>query len=237
LRPIYAIQVIIFALTFAIVALWLRDPVIETRSMDRGHILSGFVEVLQQGPDVTRLMWMMALMELPWAISWPYTPLFAHQVKGADEFVLGSIAVVMSIAPLVGAIPLGKLADRYGRKRLLFAIAPTTYLGNLLLICATGSNMLLASALFLGFNSISVAIAAAMAAEVMPQKQMGRWIGMISLVRGLISIPAPMIGGLIWDHIGPSCVFVITIVIDMLVRLPLLASIRETLHLELKGDV
>ena len=65
---------------------------------------------------------------------------------------------------------------------------------------------------------------------------MGRWIGIVSLVRGLLSVPAPLIGGLIWDHWGSHQVFVVTIAIDLLARLPLLASIRETLFLRIETD-
>lgn len=236
LRPMYAIQVVIFAFTFVLLIGWLHDATVEKTSPERRRILSDFAVIFRQGPDVVRLMFTMALMELPWSISWPYTPLFAHQFKGADEFVLGGIAVAMSVAPLVASIPLGHLADRYGRKRLLFAIAPAAYAANLCLIYASGRNMLLLSGFFFGFNSISMAIASAMAAEIVPQRQMGRWIGIVSLVRGLASIPAPLIGGLIWDHLGPHYVFVATIAVDLLVRLPLLASIRETLHLRVEPD-
>jgi MFS family permease len=70
-----------------------------------------------------------------------------------------------------------------------------------------------------------------MTAEIMPKEQMGRWIGIVSLFRGLLSIPAPLIGGLIWEHIGPQHVFFAAIAIDAFLRLPLLASVRETLHL------
>jgi len=83
-----------------------------------------------------------------------------------------------------------------------------------------------------GFNSISMALASSMAAEIMPQEQMGRWIGMVSLFRGLLGIPAPLIGGLIWKHIGPQYVFFAAIAIDVLLRLPFLSSVRETLHLQ-----
>jgi MFS family permease len=236
LRPIYAIQIGIFALTFVLLVGWLRDPVGDNASLKHRPSLSDFSKVFKQGPDVVRLMFTMALMELPWSISGPYTPLFAHQYKGADEFVLGSIAVAMSVAPLIASVPLGQLADRYGRKRLLFAIAPAAYVANLCLIFAMDRSMLVLSGFFFGFNSISMAITAAMAAEIMPQQQMGRWIGIVSLVRGLTSIPAPLIGGLIWDYVGPAYVFVVTIVVDVMLRLPLLASMRETLHLKVEPD-
>ena len=75
-----------------------------------------------------------------------------------------------------------------------------------------------------------------MAAEIVPQKQMGRWTGIVSLVRGLTSIPAPLIGGVIWDQLGPHYVFIATIAVDILARLPLLASVRETLYLQVESD-
>ena len=93
------------------------------------------------------------------------------------------------------------------------------------------AGLLVLSGIFFGFASINMAIASAMTAEIMPKGQMGRWIGIVSLIRGLFSIPAPILGGLIWDHVGPQYVFMAAIAIDLFLRLPLLASVRETLHL------
>lgn len=236
LRPIYAVQVGVFALTFGLLVRWFRDPARGRPSHPGRPRLSDVSAILGHGPDVVRLMLVIALMEIPWSITVPYMPLFAHQFKSADEFVLGGITVAMSVAPLIASIPLGRLADRYGRKRLLFAIAPVTYAAHLCLILAPNHGMLLLAGLLFGFDSINTAIASAMVAEVMPKNQMGRWIGIVSLVRGLASIPAPLIGGLIWDHVGPPYVFVVVVAIDALVRLPLLATVRETLHLDIQGD-
>lgn len=195
LRPIYAVQIVLFAIITMLLVKGLRDPQIIRGSRGSRQILSGFTEVFKQGPDVARVMFMIALMEMPWALAQPFMPLFAHQFKGANEFVLGGIAVGVSILPMLLSIPLGRLADRHGRKKLLFIVAPAVYLAYLLLIFATGSSMLLLSGLFFGFTSINMAIASAMTAEVMPKGQMGRWIGIVSLIRGLLSIPAPLIGG------------------------------------------
>ncbi|MFC2038067.1 hypothetical protein ACFLYD_08970, partial [Chloroflexota bacterium] len=60
--------------------------------------------------------------------------------------------------------------------------------------------LLLYGVLF-GFNSIGMALASSMAAEIMPQEHMGRWIGVVGLFRGMLSIPAPTVGGLIWEHV------------------------------------
>jgi DHA1 family bicyclomycin/chloramphenicol resistance-like MFS transporter len=163
-------------------------------------------------------------------------PVFAHEFKGADEFVLGGIATANAIVPLLASIPLGRLADRYGRKKMLFIIAPLTYAANLCLIFAPTSGLgsisvLLLFGVLFGFNTIGVGLASSMAAEIVPKEQMGRWVGMISLFRGMLSIPAPIIGGLIWEHIGPHYIFVAAIAVDLFLRLPILAMVKETLHI------
>jgi MFS family permease len=236
IRPLFAAQ----ALIFVAILLLLRTRLSATRARngpgDGRRLLSGFVQVFKQSPDVARLMVVMGLMELPWTIAQPFMPVYAHDVKGADEFVLGGIAMTSMLVPLLASIPIGRLADRHGRKRLLFAIAPLAYAGNLFLILApasgTGASLCLLTYGFLfGFNSIGMALASSMTAEIMPQEHMGRWIGVVGLFRGLLSIPAPTLGGLIWEHIGPEYVFLAAIGIDVCLRLPLLAFTRETLHL------
>jgi MFS family permease len=240
IRPLFAIQAFIFVLVLLLLT---RLSAARARSgpADGRRILSGFVQVFQQGPDVVRLMIVMGLMELPWTIAQPFMPVYAHQFKGADEFVLGGIAMTSMLVPMLASIPLGRLADRHGRKKLLFAIAPLAYAGNLLLILApvsgSGATLcLLTYGVLFGFNSIGMALASSMTAEIMPQEQMGRWIGVVGLFRGLLSIPAPTVGGLIWEHIGPQYVFLAAIAIDVCIRLPLLALTRETLHLQQNDD-
>ena len=165
-------------------------------------------------------------------------PIFARRFEelGGGVQELGLMTMAFALGQLVAAPLMGSLADRYGRKKLLFAIAPLPYLANLVLIYAPVSGMgssvsLLLYGLLFGFNSINMALASSMAAEIMPQEQMGRWIGVVGLFRGLLSIPAPLMGGLIWEHVGPQYVFYAAIAIDLCVRLPLLATIQETLHL------
>ena len=240
LRPLFAIQALIFVAILLLLWIKLSATHADSSPPAASQILSGFAQVFRQGPDVVRLMIVMGLMELPWTIAQPFMPVYAHQFKGADEFVLGAIAMTSMLVPMVASMPLGRLADRHGRKKLLFAIAPLAYAGNLLLILAPESGAgatlcLMTYGLLFGFNSIAMALASSMTAEIMPQEQMGRWIGMVGLFRGVLSIPAPTLGGLIWEHVGPQYVFLAAIAIDLLVRLPLLALTGETLHLQQNG--
>jgi len=239
IRPLYGIQTLIFGAIFVLLLTKLPRSEIHDTSGHPHGLLSSFKQVFGHGPDVVRLMLVIGLMEIPWSLVQPFAPLYAHQFKGANEFVLGGIAVARTLVPMLASVPLGRLADKKGRKKLLLAIAPLAYAGNLCLVLAPASGsgslwVLLLFGLLFGFNSVSMTLVSSMAAEIMPPEQMGRWIGVVSLLRGLLAIPAPMLGGLIWEHLGPQHVFLSAIAIDAGLRLPLLAAIRETLHLSVE---
>jgi hypothetical protein len=69
-----------------------------------------------------------------------------------------------------------------------------------------------------------------MTLELVSVERMGKWSGLIGFFRGLVTIPAPVIGGLIWRELGPMYVFIIPLAVDLLLRIPLLTSIPETLR-------
>lgn len=58
----------------------------------------------------------------------------------------------------------------------------------------------------------------------------GKWSGLFGLFQGLVTIPAPILGGLIWDYLNPMYAFLIPIGVDLLFKFPLLATVPETLH-------
>jgi MFS family permease len=134
------------------------------------------------------------------------------------------------VAQLVFGIPVGRLADRVGRKRVIYLLAPLWYASNLFLAFSPGPIVLVLSAALLAFYNISTGATSAMTLELLPLEQQGRWGGLLSLFTGLVTIPAPIIGGLIWRELGPMYVFIIPIVFDLFLRVPLLATVPETLR-------
>ena len=142
------------------------------------------------------------------------------------------MATATVVAQLVFGIPLGRLADKIGRKRIIYSLTPLWYASNLFLAFAPSSTALVLSAVLLAFYSISSGATSAMTLELVPLEQQGRWGGLLGLFTGLVTIPAPIIGGLIWRELGPIYVFVIPILFDLFLRVPLLATVPETLGTE-----
>jgi MFS family permease len=144
------------------------------------------------------------------------------------------MATATVVARLISGIPVGRLADKIGRKRVIYFLTPLWYASNLLLVFSPSSTfkapvMLVLSAVFLAFYNLSSGVTNAMTLEVVSLKEQGRWGGLLGLFTGLVTIPAPILGGLIWREWGPMYVFLIPIALDLLLRVPLLATVPETL--------
>ena len=147
------------------------------------------------------------------------------------------MATATVVARLVFGIPLGRLADRIGRKCVIYLLTPLWYTSNLLLAFSTGPITLILYAVLQTFYSISSGATSAMTMELVPVEQQGRWSGLLGLFTGLVTIPAPIIGGLIWRELGPMYVFLIPIALDLLLRVPLLSTVSETLRGPSPGEM
>ena len=231
LRRLYYIQFAVYGLIMLCVAARLREPVRVKLAEDRDRIgvLGDFRRIFQDAPHLKRWIAVACLSQLPLAMTLPFMHLFANEVKGAGQYVLSIMSVAMVVAHILFGIPLGRLADRLGRKRVIYLLTPLWYLGSIMLVLARGpAGLVLAGALW-GFYPIMTVVTSSMTLELVPLEHMGRWSGLLGVFAGLVTVPAPLIAGLIWRHVGPAYVFIIPLALDISLRVPLLRTIPETL--------
>lgn len=231
IRPLYYVRFVGYGLTTLFVVAQLREPS-RARTVG-GSTNPGFIGdfrlVLEGGDPLRRWLLVTSLTWLPMALTAPFLQLFAHQVKGADQYLLGVMTTATILARLLFGIPLGRLADRIGRKKVIYLLTPLWYASYLLLVYSVNPATLILAGALQTFYMISAGVTGAMTLELVSVEQMGKWSGLVGFVRGLVTIPAPVIGGLIWRELGPRYVFVVPLAVDLLLRIPLLASIPETL--------
>jgi DHA1 family bicyclomycin/chloramphenicol resistance-like MFS transporter len=163
-------------------------------------------------------------------VSVTYLPAFVTEVKYGDEFIVGGITAASMVLPLLLALLLGRVAGTFGRKKVLYITIPLYCTSILFLIYAQNTTMLLISGVLQGFYLLSAVTQGAITAELLPVFLLGRWYGVLNLFRGLASIVAPIIGGLIWSTIGPNHVFLFMIFIEMSKLIILWLTIPETLR-------
>ncbi|HVZ89741.1 MAG TPA: MFS transporter, partial [Polyangia bacterium] len=106
------------------------------------------------------------------------------------------------------AVPLGSLSDRIGRRPLLFvawAIYALTYAG-----FAAASQVWQLVGLFAVYGIYYAAadgVIKAWIAGLVPQDRQGAAYGLYAAASGLLVLPASVIAGALWDHVGPGWAF------------------------------
>jgi MFS family permease len=199
----------------------------------KSNFLKDILQVFKEGKYLKRWLVISSVAQLPMAMVFPFSQVFAKQIKGADSLVLGAIVTACALTSIVFAVPLGRLADKLGRKKALYLTIPLFWLSNLALIWSPNTGFLIAAGILQGFNYIGGPISASMERELVPAENMGRWIGILRLCRGVVGASLAFLAGIIWDKLGPQYVFLTFIGLDLVLRVPLLLTMPETLRLQL----
>jgi MFS family permease len=139
-----------YVIILLFVAAQLREP--EATGTAEAIAKPGFIgdfEQLFKGEGPLRKWLIVAsLTWFPMAMTTPFLQLFAHQAKGADQFLLGVMTTATVLARVLFGIPLGRLADKVGRKKVIYLVTPLWYASYLLLIFSFNSvTLILAGAL------------------------------------------------------------------------------------------
>lgn len=230
IRPLFFSGLIVTLGTFAVVATQLSPRRWAARGGSDPNLWRGLTEVLKGGSHLKRWLVVAAVTQVPMGMVFPFTQVYAHAVKGADGFVLGAMVAGSALSSILLAIPLGRLADRIGRKRVLYGTIPVFWVANLLLVWAPSSWLLILAGALQGFFFINITLCAAIERELVAPEQMGRWIGINRFFKMTTSAAMAFLAGLVWDGLGPQYIFLIFVAIDVLIRLPLLVGMPETLH-------
>ena len=235
IRPLYWIQFAGQCIVFLFASTQMAEVDRPEMRRRESSFLGDFQEVFVRGTALKRWITFSTLGMFILSLTSPFRAPFAHEVKGADQFIIGGMASASLVVQVLFAVPLGRLADKMGRKKVFYALAPLYWASNLLLVFAPTPELLVLSGVLLGFqNIVSIAVLASIRAELVPADCLGRWMGILSLFGGLASIAASIMGGFIWETFGPSYIFLLPVVIDLLVRIPTMASMPETLTMKFK---
>ncbi|MEW6335140.1 MAG: MFS transporter, partial [Thermodesulfobacteriota bacterium] len=230
IRPLFFYGLMITLITFLVVQTQLSDRRWSKPGNSRTNLFRDVSGVLKGNRQLKKWLAIAAVSQLPLGMIFPFTQVFAHSIKGADELILGAMVTGAALASIVFAIPLGRWADRIGRKKVLYIIIPLFWVSNLVLIFAPAPGHLVIAGILQGFYFIGAPIVAAIERELVPPEKMGRWIGINRFFKMSLAACLALIAGIIWDRLGPQYIFIAFLAIDILIRMPLLISIPETLH-------
>jgi MFS family permease len=237
IRPLFFFSLVISMSTFMIVLTQLSDTKWRKAGVGQSNMIRDLYQVLKEGRHLKRWLLISSITQLPLAVVFPFSQVFAHEVKGADQFLLGAMVTGSGLISILLSIPLGRAADKAGRKKVLCMTIPLFWVSNVLLVWSPNRAILLIAGILQGFYWIGASISAAMERELVPSEQMGRWLGITRCFKMLVNAFMAFVSGMIWDRIGPHYVFLIFVALDLFLRAPLLMSMPETLGLRFSKQI
>jgi MFS family permease len=235
IRPLFILRTIGLAFLYAYVYTRLDDAPPQPR-LEKSSVLQDFREVLEGGEGLKTWIAVSCLGSIVWGMMEPFTFLYAAEVKGADALTLGIMTTASTLASIILSLPVNQVADTRGRKFAIFMIRPALYIWMLMVVLAPSPSWLIVAWIFRGIGMSSKAYDT-IALELVPPSQRGRWLGITNAVSSIARIPAPLIGGLLYQGGSSFLIFLIPLLLDLGLRMPLLAwKIPETGAKRLKKE-
>jgi MFS family permease len=144
-------------------------------------------------------------------VAFPFLPNFITDVRHMPKTTYG---LLIALAPLTGALamwPCGRLADRIG-ERLNIALGMLIGSASMLLLMAARAPALIAVCFGL-FGMAQAFIEPAFSgllSKAVPKGSLGITWGIFWTALGVLAIPAPTVGGFLYDHVAPGSIFVVS---------------------------
>jgi MFS family permease len=147
---------------------------------------------------------------------------------GFDDKNVILLYFIFNLTASILSIPLGRLSDRIGRKKLLvtgYVIFSTVYLA--FAFASSQATIIFAFILYGFYTAMITGVERAYIAEISPRDLKGTMLGLHSTIVGVALLPASLIAGLLWDGFGAPTTFIFGSGMSLLAALTLLLFMKN----------
>lgn len=192
------------------------------------------------GPDTERLagpprhivailLCVIPLSQIPLDVYTPALPQMVTDLASTSTAMQNTVTVYM-LGLSIGFIPVGVLADAWGRKRVLLTCLGIVVLTSLLCAVAPSVPFLLVARFLQGLAACAcMVLSYAVAADCFRDTKLTSVSGILGAAWGLAPVIAPAVGGVLVQFVSWRVVFVLLAVIAALVAGLVAAAMPETL--------
>jgi len=242
IRPLYLIQIFVVTSIILFIAVMLKNPPAQsvTRKyeprMKNAGLIQDFKDLFRGEKWLKEWAIVISMWQIAMSISAPFVPLWMVEVKGADPYILGTMSMLGMVAAAILQFPMGKMADKIGRRKVYFLLRPFSYLGTFLLILAPNPWFLIpvgvlgAIGLMEGIGGVSFIPFITMYWEVVPAEKRGRWFGFTGIFN-VLTVPAYLLGGYLWQIGLMELVLMLPVLVEMIAVIPIIIKVPDTLGL------
>lgn len=169
-------------------------------------------------------------------MSFSFLSVFMQDIAGLSISQIGGMSSIFGVAMMAVMIPAGWLADKAGERVniaisfLFMAIA----IG--MIASVPPASPLWVYALGWVIAGIGVGLSTpayqSLISKAVPQRLRGVAFGLFSTSLGLVSLPAPVIGGYLWEKVSPQFPFMLTAFASLLSIIPVWLKFKVTSDVE-----
>jgi len=227
IKPLYLIQFLGLVPMCLWVYINLEEPTRRKRKED--SILHQFNVLFKTGIGVKYWILLSCLDMFSFNIITPFMMVYAVKIKEATPFIVGAMGTTSTCLSILFMIPVGRAADRIGRKKVLYLGLIPFYGWILSLLFAPNPGWLVLTGALQGVLWSTFPLWSMIPLELVPKDQMGIYSGVKQMFNSITSIPAPILGGILWTWIDPAFPFLIGIIFET-IAIALVDKMPETLR-------
>jgi MFS family permease len=149
-------------------------------------------------------------------------PLYLEQIGGLSAQEIGFVWSIFSIAMLFTPVISGKLSDKFGERVPISIGFFFIFVAFVIFLNVTGFIPFAGvwTIFGLGVGLLSPAYSS-LISKVVPHQKLGAFNGLFYGSIGLLSLPAPYLGTLMWEKIDPKSPFMVAAVVSILTIIPI----------------
>jgi MFS family permease len=199
------------------------------------RLAKDFAILFKQPRSVLIMLVVGAVSAFSLRMAFPFLVLYAVDVIGFSNSQWGLIQSALGLMSVILSLPGGIIADKWGRKPLIFLsrfLNPFQRLGLVLLrgfaeIFAL--HLVVGVAAGLGGAEAGVGGPAwnALLADLVPSKDRAKVTGLMALISGFTAMPASIMGGYIWTESSPDVMLMTSFITGAVAGILLLIFVKE----------
>ncbi len=222
IRPVYWLQA--FLLAGAWILVW-RSLRIQGGSrlggLNPGRMLSDYNEVFRK-PGVRSWVLMKSLGSVSIGMAGPFWMVYAAMVHGASAMTIAFMVTARILTQILLSPFSGRLVDTVGRKKMIISGRAVMYVGTAIFLIWRSDPLLILAWVLMGINDSTGIAWSAEEAELVPPGQRSRMTALSHGAFNALAVPASILGGYLYDFVSPLAPFVVMVLIDGLVRMPII---------------
>lgn len=149
----------------------------------------------------------------------------------ATEFQTTQVIWVITIFTLVGGVStpiIGKLGDRFGKRKVLVVTALVAFVGSVICVVAPSFAILLVGRAMMGVSTAFLPVTFALMRDVFPARIRGMSISIATNGVGVVTIAGPFLAGFLIDNISLDSVFWFVGLLSLVGALGTIALVPES---------